>query len=105
MGREDPGGVVASSELCDFERYLDPRSLSRTLYAQGLSARVWEFYDSEGVLELRVRGGLGTLLRRNDARRGIRERAVTIDPVEGGVVEGLPVYRLLLDAHAGTWRE
>ena len=105
MGREDPGGMAAPSQLRHVEGYLDSRSLSGTLHSPHVSERVWDINDQESVLELCVRRGLGTLLRRNDARRRIRKRAVTIDSAEGGAAERLPVHRLLLDAHAGTWRE
>src|SRR5713101_8280952 len=100
LGCEGAGGMVAPLEPCDSEGDCDPRSLPRSLHSPHVPEIVWEVDDAEGLLELRIRRGLGALLRRDDARRRIRSGTITIHPVEGGFVEGLPVHRLLQDAHA-----
>src|SRR6266705_6923588 len=100
MGREENRGMAAASEPCDVEGNCDSRGLARTLHTPRLPEGVRNFDDAEGLLELRVRRGLGTLLRRDDARRRIRSRTTPVYPVEGGIVEGLSFHRLLQDAHA-----
>src|SRR2546426_9548374 len=67
LGCEGTGGMVATPEPSDVERDCDTRSLAGTLHSPRLSERIWKINDEEGLLELRVRRGLGALLRRDDA--------------------------------------
>src|SRR5437879_9840036 len=103
MGREENRGVAPPSEPCDVEGDCDSRGLAGTLHPPCLPERVWNFDDAEGLLELCVRRGLGTLLRRDDAGRRVRGSAVTVYSVEGGLVEGLSYRSLIQDIQ--SWQE